>query len=400
MKSAFDNNLYGSPPSEQKSLQNTEDRNAILGDIMEVFSMIMHKGYKHEPTALCYEESEDDGIAVRFRHSSTLDMEDHDEAIKERKPFYEDMRRFLAELDGLDTRLDIYPETLTFHAENMVAIVDALASYFKQEGCALKISDTAKPDMSDRAALADFGASLIKNNREAYEYYFDSIPSQGFTSMEHLNATIAARALCDIPVSLETIRRKIVGTQPEMLRPFTSGERRLMLEDSFNTCAEWCHESASVPSVETSSLFLERERHLQLASTVHALLISHYHLAKEITRGYVTTFIGQVDNGMYEMRFACEVMPEGKVFGGYYAKFHAFAEDLRKADESLCGVALPPVQDKRLLTIRYFPDDLFKVLVNMVSEQHPDNLDAQAHLRAAAQVSERIELNIPVNAMN
>ncbi len=139
---------------------------------------------------------------------------------------------------------------------------------------------------------------------------------------------------------------------------------------------------------------------MQLASAVHSLLTTHYHLTREIVRGHIQTSIGQVENQIFDMRFECGNMPQGKVFGGYYAKFHAFAEDFRKAGEDMSGVALVPVEDKRLLTIRYMPDDLFKVLVNMVATQHPDNLMAQAHLRAAAQVTERIDLQLPANALN
>lgn len=400
MKSAFDNNAHEAAPSAQKTIPNTEKTDTILDDVMEVFSMVMHKGYKHEPTALSYWLNDDDGVTIRFRHSSAFDVEDHDEAIKQHEPFFRDMHHFLSELDGLDTQLDVYPGVLTLHAENMVAVIDALSVYFRQENCTLRISDTAKPDMAERAALAHYGASMIDENKEAYEYYLDSIPSQGFTSIDHLNATIAARALCDIPVSLEMMRRQAVGTPSVLAQPLSAAEHRIMLEDSFNGCAAWCDEPLSIPSESKSSFLLEKERHMQLASTIQSLLMSHYHLAREINRGYVHTSIGQVDGPTFDMRFGCRTMPQGKVFGDYYAKFHQFAEDFRKAGAEISGVMLMPVEDKRLLTIRYFPEDLFKVLVNMVAEQHPGDLIAQAHLRAAAQITERIGLKLPVNALN
>ena len=400
MKSAFDNNAHGSQASVQKNTQKPELLEDILDDIMEVFSMIMHKGYKHEPTALSYEASDDEGIAVRFRHSSTLDIEEHDDAIKQNVSFYNDMRQFLTQLETLDTDLDIYAATLTIRAENTLSLVDALASYFRQESCNLKISDTAQPNMAEREALAYYGASMAEDNKEAYEYYLGSMPAKGFVSIEHLNASIAARALCDIPVSLEMMRRRIVGVPQNEHAPLTTQERRIMLEDSFSACAQWARKPPSIPSIQSSSFLLERERHMQLASAVHSLLTTHYRLTREIVRGHIQTSIGQVENQIFDMRFECENMPQGKVFGGYYAKFHAFAEDFRKAGEDMSGVTLVPVEDKRLLTIRYMPDDLFKVLVNMVATQHPDNLMAQAHLRAAAQVTERIDLQLPANALN
>lgn len=398
MKNVFDSHAQATASSTQ-SPQKTEQPESILDDVMEIFSMILHKGYKHAPTALSYEANEDQGIDIRFRHSAALHIEDHNEALKQNKPFFEDMREFLLQLDTPETRLDIYPGVLTLHADNMLDLVDALSLYFNREDCALKISDTAKPDMSDQRALVEYARSLSTDNKEAYEYYLDSIPARSFASIDHVNATIAARALCDIPVSLDMLRRKITGVETKELR-LSAGEHRIMLEDSFSTCAAWDYEPPQRPCVESSPFLLQREQHLQLANAVNSLLISHYGLAFEITRGRISISINGVDWPVYDMRFGCRGHTDSKVYGRYYGKFQKFADDFEKVAEGLCSVSMIASEHKGLIAIRYSADNLQAALTKMVVEQYPQNLMAHAHLRSAAQIAERIDIQLPVNALH
>ena len=414
MKNEFDKTA-GDPDRPANSSADKPSNEMMIDEIMEIFSMIMHKAYKFPPDALAYKADPDDaGYLITFRHSSAADIEDPDIAASYDKDFYRDMRIFLQRLDELGSELEISPNQLAISAGNLLGLVDALALYFKDESCPVKIADnaetgiTALPDKSPHrvnAALhhmAKDGHELARDNKDAYEYYMSSTPAQAFVSLDHYYASIAAKAKSDIPVSLDLLRQKILSTVSgdDSILPPKPQEEKVALEDTFMACARWHDTAPALPVVEKTPFLLQREVHVQLAAAIQSMLISNYGFAREISTGTVRTTVRPADGDFYHMSFNCTQMPEGKVLGQHFKSLHAFGENFLKAGGDCEGAKLLSVRDANIMTIEYYPETLLGVVTNMIFQCHPGNLMAQTHLRSIAHLRERLDLNQPANALH
>jgi hypothetical protein len=250
--------------------------------------------------------------------------------------------------------------------------------------------------------MANDGRALARDNKDAYGYYLTSAPHQLFVSLDHYYATIAARAKADVPVSVDLLRKDVLSIEPPN-DTITADERKLTLEDSFRSCAEWHIDAPDAPQKEDGKSLLIDETQHQFACAIRGMLIVNYGLAQELSEGMIALGINRLARNRYQIQFACPEMPDEKTFGRYVAAFQKFGENFRKAGENLKGgkgADLLPVEGNTLMMICYSPGPLFEVMTHMAAFQHPGNLQAQAHLRSIAHIKERLQLNVPPNALN
>ncbi|HEU4839528.1 MAG TPA: hypothetical protein VFS88_08980 [Micavibrio sp.] len=407
MKTVFDK--QAAPASGEAA---DEEQKSLITDIMEIFSMIMHKLYKLSPNALDYGFKEGEmGYLFSFRHSAAPPINDPSFATDYNREFYCAMRSFLQELRDLEPDVLILPDELEIAAPGLLSLVDTLDLYFKQDNCPLTNADNAATNVATTdprhiaaalRSMARDGYDLARDRKDAYDYYLISAPRQPFVSLDHYYATIAARVKADVPVSLNLLRRDVLSLEPAN-DTISADEQKLSLEDSFRDCAEWHEDAPDAPQREDGILLLTKEAQHQFASAIQGMLIVNYGLAQEISAGTIALSVNPIDTNCFHMRFDCPAMPDEKTFGRFVSAFDKFSENIRKAGEiQKCqeGVHMLPVKGNTLMMIRYSPSALFSVITHMAAFQHPGNLQAQAHLRSIAHIKERLQLNVPPNALN
>lgn len=407
MKIAFDSKA--APAAADAAV---EEKERLIDSIMEIFSAIMHKVYKFAPEALAYQlKTGSAGYLISFQHSAAPDIGDPSYAANYDRTFFRDMRAFLQELRDLGANLKIVPNELTIGTPSLLSLVDTLDLYFKQDSCPLTHADNAVANVPTRGpddlrqvtaalrTMANDGRALARDNKDAYGYYLTSAPHQLFASLDHYYATIAARAKADVPVSLGLLRKDVLSVEPAG-DTIGMGEANMSLEDSFRNCARWREDAPGSPQKEDGIFLLTKEEHRQLASAIGGMLAVNYGLSQEISDGTIVLFVSPLSSRCFEMGVVCPSVPDEKTFDRFVAALNKFGENFRKAGEGRPGIELLPAQGSTLLLIRYHPDALLRAITHMAACQHPGNLQAQAHILSVRHIKERLDLDVPPNALN